>query len=136
MRDRLGDHAGREEGDLTGPNPVDRHRADRSSVSARISAANLSYSRALIPPVKDMPRSAHATADALARQALRLPPPAATALPPRHPAPHRLHSHLLPQTHQMRWLQAAATRTLTASTSAPLGAKTFSAVSRKWILSW
>lgn len=65
MRDRLGEHAGLEKGDLTGPNPVDRGKygskihliAERSGlpISVGISGANLHDSQALIPLVKGIP---------------------------------------------------------------------------------
>nr|WP_274380673.1 IS5 family transposase [Streptomyces sp. ACT-1] len=65
VRDRLGEHAGPEEGDLTGPNPVDRGKygskihliMERSGLplSVGISAANLHDSQALIPLVKGIP---------------------------------------------------------------------------------
>ncbi|SCK63221.1 hypothetical protein YUWDRAFT_06854 [Streptomyces sp. AmelKG-D3] len=62
MRDRLGEHARPEKGDLTGPNPVDRGKygskihliTERSGlpISIGISGANLHDSQALIPLVK------------------------------------------------------------------------------------
>lgn len=65
MRDRLGEHAGLEEGDLTGPSPVDRGKygskihliAERSGlpISVGISGADLHDSQALIPLVKGIP---------------------------------------------------------------------------------
>ncbi|GGW17645.1 hypothetical protein GCM10010264_74070 [Streptomyces globisporus] len=65
MRDRLGEHAGPEKGDLTGPNPVDRGKCgskihlitERSGlpISVGISGANLHDSQALIPLVKGIP---------------------------------------------------------------------------------
>ncbi|BDH51291.1 hypothetical protein MTP02_23020 [Streptomyces albus] len=65
MRDRLGEHAGPEKGDLTGPNPVDRGKygskihliTERSGlpISVGISGANLHDSQALIPLVKGIP---------------------------------------------------------------------------------
>lgn len=63
--DRLGEHAGPEKGDLTGPNPVDRGKygskihliTERTGLplSAGISGANLHDSQALIPLVKGVP---------------------------------------------------------------------------------
>ena len=65
MRDRLGEHAGPEKGDLTGPNPVDRGKygskihliTERTGlpISVGISGANLHDSQALIPLVKGIP---------------------------------------------------------------------------------
>lgn len=65
MRDRLGEHAGPEKGDLTGPNPVDRGKygskihliTERSGlpISVGISGANLHDSQALMPLVKGIP---------------------------------------------------------------------------------
>ncbi len=65
MCDRLGEHAGPEKGDLTGPNPVDRGKygskihliTERTGlpVSVGISGADLHDSRALIPPGKGIP---------------------------------------------------------------------------------
>lgn len=65
MRDRLGEHAGPEKGDLTGPNPVDRGKygskihliTERSGlpISAGISGSNLHDSQALISRVKCIP---------------------------------------------------------------------------------
>jgi transposase len=65
LRDRLGEHAGPEKGDLTGPNPVDRGKygskihliTERSGlpISVGISGANLHDSQALIPLVKGIP---------------------------------------------------------------------------------
>lgn len=62
MRDRLGQHAGPEKGDLTGANPVDRGKygskvhliTDRAGLplAVAISAANLHDSQAVIPLVK------------------------------------------------------------------------------------
>lgn len=62
LRDRLGQHAGPEKGDLTGPNPVDRGKygskidliTERTGlpISVGISGANLHDSQALIPLVK------------------------------------------------------------------------------------
>lgn len=62
MRDRLGEHAGLEKGDLTGPNPVDGGEcgskihsiAERTGLplSVGISGANVHDSQALIPLVK------------------------------------------------------------------------------------
>lgn len=65
MRDRLGEHAGPEEGDLTGPNPVDRGKygskihliIERTGLplSVGISGANVHDSQALIPLAKSIP---------------------------------------------------------------------------------
>ncbi|MDQ0784758.1 transposase [Streptomyces sp. B3I8] len=65
MRDRLGEHACPEKGDLTGPNPVDRGKygskihlvTERTGLplSVGISGANLHDSQALIPLVKGIP---------------------------------------------------------------------------------
>lgn len=65
LRDRLGEHAGPEKGDLTGPNPVDRGKygskihlvTERTGLplSVGISGANLHDSQALIPLVKGIP---------------------------------------------------------------------------------
>lgn len=65
MRDRLGEHAGPEKGDLTGPNPVDRGKygskihliTERTGLplSVGISGANVHDSQALIPLVKGIP---------------------------------------------------------------------------------
>ncbi|POG48595.1 IS5 family transposase [Streptomyces sp. ZL-24] len=65
MRDRLGQHAGPEKGDLTGPNPVDRGKygskihliTERTGlpISVGISGANLHDSQALIPLVQGIP---------------------------------------------------------------------------------
>lgn len=65
MCDRLGEHAGLEKGELTGPNPVDRGKfgskihliAERTGLplSVGISGANLHDSQALIPLVKGIP---------------------------------------------------------------------------------
>jgi transposase len=65
VRDRLGEHASPEKGDLTGPNPVDRGKygskihliTERSGlpISIGISGANLHDSQALIPLVKGIP---------------------------------------------------------------------------------
>ncbi|MER7484067.1 IS5 family transposase [Streptomyces sp. NPDC126510] len=65
LRDRLGEHAGPEKGDLTGPNPVDRGKygskihliTERTGLplSVGISSANLHDSQALIPLVKGIP---------------------------------------------------------------------------------
>ncbi|MFE1904312.1 IS5 family transposase [Streptomyces gardneri] len=65
LRDRLGEHAGPEEWDLTGPNPVDRGKygskihliTERTDlpISLAISAANLHDSQALIRLVKGIP---------------------------------------------------------------------------------
>ncbi|RPK65517.1 Transposase DDE domain protein [Streptomyces sp. ADI95-17] len=65
MRDRLGEHAGPEKGDLTGPNPVDRGKygskihliTERTGLplSVGISGANVHDSQALIPLVKGTP---------------------------------------------------------------------------------
>lgn len=65
MRDRLGEHAGDERGDLTGPNPVDRGKkgskihliVDRAGlpISVGISAANTHDSLALEPLVRGIP---------------------------------------------------------------------------------
>ncbi|MFJ3544839.1 transposase [Streptomyces rubiginosohelvolus] len=169
VRDRLGEHARPEKGDLTGPNPVDRGKygskihliTERSGlpISIGISGANLHDSQALIPLVKGIPpirsrrgprrrkpAKLHAdkgydyvhlrrwlrqrgithrnrpqgnrvlatagpppldrrTHHGLAR---RLPPPTPTLRTQSRPLPrlhqHRLHSHLLPPAHQMRWL--------------------------------
>lgn len=63
--DRLGEHAGPQKGDLTGPNPVDRGKygskihliTERTGLplSVGISGANLHDSQALIPLVKGIP---------------------------------------------------------------------------------
>lgn len=73
MRDRLGEHAGDEKGELTGPNPVDRGKygskihliGERTGLPLPIgvSAANLHDSQALISLVKGIPRSGPAAAD-------------------------------------------------------------------------
>ncbi len=65
LRDRLGEHASPEKGDLTGPNPVDRGKYGSEihliteriglPVSVGISGANLHDSQALIPLVKGIP---------------------------------------------------------------------------------
>lgn len=65
MRDRLGEHAGPQRGDLTGPNPVDRGKkgskihliTDRSGLplSMAISGANTHDSQALQPLVEGIP---------------------------------------------------------------------------------
>jgi transposase len=65
VRDRLGQHASPEKGDLTGPHPVDRGKygskihlkTDRTGLplSAGISGANVHDSQALIPLVKGIP---------------------------------------------------------------------------------
>ncbi|AJF69418.1 transposase [Streptomyces vietnamensis] len=65
MRDRLGEHAGPERGELTGPNPVDRGKkgskihliTERTGlpVSVGISGANLHDSQALEPLVRGIP---------------------------------------------------------------------------------
>ncbi|CAL9668353.1 IS5 family transposase IS1647 [Streptomyces sp. enrichment culture] len=65
MRDRLGEHAGHEEGDLTGPNPVTRGKCgskihlitERTGppLSVGVSRANVHDSQALIPLVKGIP---------------------------------------------------------------------------------
>ncbi|EFL37297.1 IS4 family transposase [Streptomyces griseoflavus Tu4000] len=65
LRDRLGEYAGPEKGDLTGPNPVDRGKygskihliTERTGLplSVGISGANLHDSQALIPLVKGIP---------------------------------------------------------------------------------
>lgn len=65
MRDRLGQHAGPEKGELTGPNPVDRGKygskvhliTERSGLplSVRISGANVHDSQVLIPLVQGIP---------------------------------------------------------------------------------
>jgi transposase len=65
LRDRLGEHAGPEKGELTGPNPVDRGKygskihliTERSGLplSVGISGANLHDSQALVPLVKGIP---------------------------------------------------------------------------------
>lgn len=65
LRNRLGEHAGLEKGDLTGPNPVDRGKYGSKihliteqtglPISVGISAANLHDSQALIPLVKGIP---------------------------------------------------------------------------------
>ncbi len=72
MRDRLGEHAGPQRGDLTGPNPVDRGKkgskihqvTDRQGLplSMAISGANTHDSQALQPLVEGIPRSALAVA--------------------------------------------------------------------------
>ena len=167
VRDRLGEHAGPEKGDLTGPNPVDRGKygskihliTERTGLplSVGISGANIHDSQALdplvrgIPPIRsrrgprrrrpaklhadkgydydhlrrwlrqtrhppphrpqghrDLPAAGpppldHRTHHGLAR---RLPPPPPPLRTQGRPLPrlhqHRLHPHLLPQTHQMR----------------------------------
>ncbi len=65
MRDRLGEHAGPQRGDLTGPNPVDRGKkgskihliTDRQGLplSMAISGANTHDSQALQPLVEGIP---------------------------------------------------------------------------------
>jgi transposase len=65
VRDRLGEHAGPERGDLTGPNPVDRGKngskihliTERTGLplSIGISGANLHDSQALEPLVRGIP---------------------------------------------------------------------------------
>lgn len=65
MCDRLGEHAGDEKGELTGPNPVDRGKygskihliTERTGlpISVGISGADLHDSQALIPLVKGIP---------------------------------------------------------------------------------
>lgn len=65
LRDRLGEHAGPERGDLTGPNPVDRGKkgskihliTERTGlpISIGISGANLHDSQALEPLVRGIP---------------------------------------------------------------------------------
>ena len=65
LRDRLGEHAGIERGDLTGPNPVDRGKkgskihliTERTGLplSIGISGANLHDSQALEPLVRGIP---------------------------------------------------------------------------------
>lgn len=65
LRGRLGEHAGPEKGDLTGPNPVDRGKygskihsvTERTGLplSVGISGANLHDSQALIPLVQGIP---------------------------------------------------------------------------------
>ncbi|MFG2746586.1 transposase [Streptomyces chartreusis] len=65
VRDRLGEHASSEKGDLTGPNPVDRGKygskihliTERTGLplSVGISGANVHDSQALIPLVKGIP---------------------------------------------------------------------------------
>jgi transposase len=65
VRDRLGEHAGDERGELTGPNPVDRGKngskihliVDRAGlpISVGISAANLHDSQALEAMVRGIP---------------------------------------------------------------------------------
>ena len=65
MRDRLGQHAGLEKGDLTGPNPADRGKygskihlmTERTGLplSVGISGANTHDSQALIPLVQGIP---------------------------------------------------------------------------------
>lgn len=65
VRDRLGEHAGPERGDLTGPNPVDRGKkgskihliTERTGLplSVGISGANLHDSQALQPLVRGIP---------------------------------------------------------------------------------
>lgn len=65
LRDRLGEHAGPERGELTGPNPVDRGKkgskihsiTERTGLplSIGISGANLHDSQALEPLVRGIP---------------------------------------------------------------------------------
>ena len=65
LRNRFGQHAGPEKGDLTGPNPVDRGKygskihliTDRNGLplSVGISAANVHDSKALVPLVQGIP---------------------------------------------------------------------------------
>ncbi|SEF03827.1 Transposase DDE domain-containing protein [Streptomyces sp. 3213] len=65
LRDRLGEHAGPERGDLTGPNPIDRGKkgskihlvTERTGLplSIGISGANLHDSQALDPLVRGIP---------------------------------------------------------------------------------
>ena len=65
MRDRLGEHAGHEKGDLTGPNPVDRGKygskihliTERTGLplSIGISGANMHDSQGLEPLVRGIP---------------------------------------------------------------------------------
>jgi transposase len=65
VRNRLGEHASTEKGDLTGPNPVDRGKygskihliTERTGLplSVGISGANLHDSQALIPLVQGIP---------------------------------------------------------------------------------
>ena len=65
MRDRFGQCAGRQRGDLTGPNPVDRGKngskihliTERGGlpISVGISAANIHDSQALVPLVQGIP---------------------------------------------------------------------------------
>lgn len=65
MRDRLGEHAGLEKGDLTGPNPVDRGKfgskihliTERNGLplSVGISGANMHDSLGLEPLVRGIP---------------------------------------------------------------------------------
>jgi transposase len=105
MRDRLGQRPGRQRGELTGPNPVDRGKrgskihllVDRAGLpsSVGISAANTHDKLALAPLVRGIPpiqsrRPAPPQArQAARRQRLRLQRPAAlAALAGYHPA-HR-----------------------------------------------
>lgn len=105
-RNRLGEHAGPEKGDLTGPNPVDRGKygskihlvTERSGlpVSVGISGANLHDSQALIPLVKGIPpirsrrgRRRRKPGKASRRQGLRLRPSAAMVTRARYHPPHR-----------------------------------------------
>jgi transposase len=65
VRDRLGEHAGHEKGDLTGPNPVDRGKygskihliTERTGLplSVGISGANMHDSQGLEPLVRGIP---------------------------------------------------------------------------------
>jgi transposase len=65
LRDRLGEHAGPERGDLTGPNPVDRGKKGSRihlitehtglPLSVGVSGANLHDSQALEPLVRGIP---------------------------------------------------------------------------------
>ncbi|MGW7488262.1 IS5 family transposase [Streptomyces sp. NPDC054786] len=74
LRDRLGEHAGAERGELTGPNPVDRGKkgskihliTERTGLplSIGISGANLQDSQALGPLVRGIPPIAPAAARA------------------------------------------------------------------------
>ncbi len=113
MRDRLGEHAGLERGDLTGPNPVDRgknrskiHLITEGSglpVSVGISGANTHDSQALIPLVRGIPpirsRTAPAQAlQALRGQSLRLHSPATMVTAARHRPSHRTQGHRILRT--------------------------------------
>ncbi len=101
LRDRLGEHAGVERGDLTGPNPVDRGKkgskihliTERTGppLSIGISGANLHDSQALEPLVRGIPPRPPPTqaGQAPRRQGLRLRPPEAMTARPRHHPPKR-----------------------------------------------